>query len=60
MLLIQNAYLINPADSREGICDIAIGNGRFLAIEAFRRNGQPPWRTAFPETERSGSLTPGA
>ena len=34
MLLIQNAYLINPADSREGICDIAIGNGKFLAIEA--------------------------
>ena len=33
MLLIQNAYLINPADSREGICDIAIGNGKFLAIE---------------------------
>ena len=33
MLLIQNAYLINPADSREGVCDIAIGNGKFLAIE---------------------------
>ena len=42
MLLIQNAYLINPADSREGICDIAIGNGRFLAIEAFI----PPERAA--------------
>ena len=79
MLLIQNAYLINPADSREGICDIAIGNGRFLAIEA----SIPPERAAaladglpgdgevrvidargltaaFPETERSGSLTPGA
>ena len=42
MLLIQNAYLINPADSREGICDIAIGNGRFLAIEA----SIPPERAA--------------
>ena len=32
MLLIKNAYLIDPASSREGISDILIDSGRFLQI----------------------------